>query len=130
MKLNKQKWIQEVRRVEGEIKLLKKMMHEPHYQRTFPFSGLFQLKAEATRLYTLRRVMKGKSVELETFWHLVQSKDAKYIFCYFCWPQKAATLTSEQVVSLILDGVPAWRESFLVQADPESPTPDLVLQPA
>jgi len=127
VKLNKQKWIQEVRRVEGEIKLLKKMMHEPGYERTFPFSGLFELKAEATRLYTLRRVMKKKEIELESFWHLVQSKDKKYTWCYW---KKAEKLTSEQVVSLILDGVPGWKDSFLVQADPESPSQDPSLQQA
>ena len=119
MKLNKQKWIQEVRRVEAEIKALKKTMHEPHYQTTFNFPYLNQLKAEATRLYTLRRVMKKKNVELKTFCHFTQSRDGKYIWTYW---KRADNLTTEEIVALILDGVPGWKDGFLLD-EPISTVP-------
>lgn len=173
MKLDKQKWIQEVRRVESEIKLLKKMMHEPNYQSTFPFSSLFELKAEATRLYTLRRVVKINSLiemskspdfddawratealtrypmegvilqrmteiaqvadpdfrrmanqalaglptpdckvlDLKSFWYSEQSHyDKNRVYAYY---RKADKLTTDQIVSLILDRLPSWKDSFL-----------------
>lgn len=117
MKLNKQKWIQEVRRVEAEIKLLKKAMHEPGYERTFSYSNLFALKAEATRLYSLRRVMKQKVLQLKSFWYLVQSSNSKYIWAY--WKQ-TDNLSAEEFISLILGGVPGWKECFLLEESIET----------
>ena len=111
MKLDRQKWIKEVRRVETEIKLLKKMMKEPGYETTFPFSGLFELKAEATRLYTLRRVMKKKEIQLKSFHYFLESSNGKYIFRY--WKGPSDKLTSEQKVAYILDGVPSWKATLM-----------------
>lgn len=119
MKLNKQRWIEEVRRVEADIKSYKAVMRTPDYQRLFSYQSLFALKAEATRLYTLRRVMKGKSVELKTFHYLMASRDSKHIWCY---GKDASKLTYEQVLALILDGVPSWKASFL-QSESEAPAP-------
>jgi hypothetical protein len=120
MKLDKQKWIQEVRRVEAEIKLLKKMMHEPNYQRTFPFQGLYALKAEATRLYTLRRVMKKKEVKLKSFWYLVESQDKRYGYVWIYWKKTVPCTCSnedgvlcELLIDLILNKVPSWKETLM-----------------
>ena len=122
MKLNKQRWTEEVRRVEADIKSYKAVMREPHYQqrgRGFSYENLFALKAEATRLYTLRRVLKGKLVELKTFHYLMASRDGK---CIWCYGKDASKLTYEQMLALILDGVPSWKASFL-QPEAEAPAP-------
>ena len=109
MKLNKQKWIQEVRRVEAEIKSLKELMHAPR-QVGFSYTDLFRLKAEATRLYSLRRVMKNKPLHLKSFYYLKQS--GKYTFAYRVQP---GNLSDETIITLILDGVPGWKEGFLLE---------------
>lgn len=112
MRLNKKKWIQEVRQVEAEIKELKKKMHEPDYQKTFSYYKLFILKAKATRLYTLRRVMKKKDVQLKSFWYLLKSSSGEYEHAYSL---KTDGLSAEQIVSIILDGVPSWKKEFLLE---------------
>lgn len=119
MKLNKQKWLNEVRRVEGEIKAIKKTMHEPGYERTFPFQKLHKLKAEATRLYFLRRLAKGMDMRLESFWHLRQSQDKKHLYCHW---KKAEKFTSESIASLILDGELGWKEQFSLTELPVDPS--------
>ncbi len=122
MKLNKQKWIQEVRRVEEEIRSFKKVMHDPECQGKFAHSDLFRLKAEATRLYSLRRVMKQKALQLKSFYHLCQS--GKYTWAI---QKQADNLTAETIISLILDGIPGWRESFLLDEPIETILPDAPL---
>jgi phenylpropionate dioxygenase-like ring-hydroxylating dioxygenase large terminal subunit len=126
VKLDKQKWIKEVRRIEAEIKGLKKAMHEPHYQATFSFQKLFQLKAEATRLYVLRRVMKKKDIKLKSFWYLVESQDKRYVWTYW---KKAIPCTCsndevlcELLIDLILNKVPSWKATLMEDEILETPS--------
>jgi hypothetical protein len=109
MKLNKQKWIQEVRRVEAEIRSFKTVMHDPEQQGKFSHADLFRLKAEATRLYLLRRVMKQKALELKSFYYLKQS--GKYTWAYRV---QVGDLTAETITTLILDSIPGWKNGFLL----------------
>jgi hypothetical protein len=172
MKLNKQKWIKEVREVEAEIKQLKQKMHVPHYETSFNFDKLFELKAKATRLYVLRKVMKIEALielsrsddlseawtakealsnmpmdgqvllrmteiantdldldcrrladqaianplnkkplfDLKSFYRFVESSKGTYLFCYWT---NGKNLSSSQIISMILDGVPSWKNDFL-----------------
>ena len=173
MKLNKQKWIEEVRRVEKELQVLKKVMQKPDYQKTFNFSALHDLKAEATRLYTLQRVVKihnlieasklstcpddawkakealtrypmegavlqrmteiaqesdsdcrrlaeqalaglckpdRRIVDLKSFWFFSRTHYGNKV--YSCW-RPAQQCNSDRIIHLILEGVPAWKDSFL-----------------
>lgn len=121
MKLNKQKWIQEVRRVEAEIKKQKEAMHVPHYETTFSYSKLFALKAEATRLYALRRAMKKKTLQLKSFWHFYQSIDRRYTWSRW---KNASGLTPDEATAFILDCVPGWKDSFLI----DEPAPAIIPQ--
>ena len=124
MKLNKQKWIQEVRRVEAEIRVIKSAMHKPHYETTFSYSKLHALKAEATRLYALRRAMKKKSLQLKSFWYFYQSIDRRYTWSRW---MRTDDLTADQVTTFILDCIPGWKDAFLIDEPTETiPLPNVV----
>ena len=58
MKLNLERWKTELRRVEAELKRLKAVAKHPPDD--FNFGALFWMKAEATRLYCLRRHVRGQ----------------------------------------------------------------------
>ena len=61
--------------------------------------------------------MKNKEIKLESFFHLKQSLDGKYIWTY--WKQ-ADNFSVDQITTLILDGVPAWKDGFLLDESPHA----------
>jgi len=125
MKLNKQKWIQEVRRVEAEIRVLKDAMHKPDYQLTFSHSMLHKLKAEATRLYALRRVMKKKSMQLKSFFYT--AVNGKYSWTYW---KRTEDMDEAQVLTFIIESIPGWKDGFLIEDPVDAIAPEYVPQEA
>jgi len=123
MKLNKSKWLQELRRVEAELRTLKGQMRYPgHMSDWREYRRLFGLKAEATRLYMLRRVCKGRVHAVDSCWWLRLRDWDKAVV-----PNRLKFgdyLEWEKVIPLVLDGVPGWKEQFLEPEFEVSPLPD------
>jgi len=139
MKIDREKYLKELRRVESEIKALKAEMHKPDYQISFDFSKLEMLKAEATRLYTLRTLPReGKHSAAvnpgESARFLYKNSVGRvttgplrpaYIYYYSADKRIYKLLQEHKYEELILNGVEGWRDQFLVH-EPEK----VILQPS
>lgn len=109
MKLNLVVWREALLRLEAQLKKLKA---ESRRQRTpeekFDFSALFLCKAEVTRLYCLRRAVKG---QLHATGKLRRIRLRYPTQLPFSEVYPVTDLASQEE---LLRGVPGWMESFLV----------------
>lgn len=117
MKLNREMWLTEVKRVERELREHKKAMHEPGFKGSHTwYQKLYGLRADATRLYALRRDCKGKQLEIK--------RNAWYWTFPTYWKKPCLSLfwscfyRPEEVNRKLIDLVPGWRDQFILPSAP------------
>jgi hypothetical protein len=98
MRLNLERWKPELRNIEAELKRVKSVARHPPDD--FAFSALFSLKAQATRLYCLRRHLRGQLHAIGRLRRVVGAATSMH---------DVADLASQEA---LLKSDPAWLEAM------------------
>ena len=129
MKLNRIKWLQELRRVEAELRAHKSQMRQSgHMPGCQEYHRLWGLKAEASRLQVLRAWSKDAWHGLNHCWVLTAGKTQRawagvqeYQLTddvYVRYLDVSSYQNGLASLSAIFDGVPGWKEEFLLADSP------------
>ena len=120
MKLDLTRWREALVRFEAELKQLKKQRRQPREPgESFDYAPLLLAKAEVTRLYCLRRHLKGKLHATGHLWCVRLGLSGR------AYAQGHATtdLATQEALVRSVDG---WMESFRVEEQvvhqPAAPT--------
>jgi hypothetical protein len=108
-------YIQEIRRVEQDIKATKIKMHQSGYQSDFDWNVLYRLKAEATRLYALRTEFRAHKHPVKGGWYLAPRWDGKIYPTYIPIPDEFHPVCWDEdtIRKAVLHGEPGWELPYL-----------------
>ena len=136
MKLNYKKWIQDLRETEAAIRaekleLRKPEANGPKHRSHFRIECL---KASAQRLLALRRLVKGKTLEVRSFYYFQMNPkcDPSSPFWYVREPRfpyisyRSITWPAESTLRMV-DAEPGWKESYLLPEPAAEPLPESVV---
>ncbi len=119
MKLDLTRWREALVRFEAELKQFKKQRRQPREPgESFDYAPLLLAKAEVTRLYCLRRHLKGKLHTTGHLWCVRSVSGRAYV--------QAHATTDIATQEALVRSVDGWMESFLVEEQvvdqPAAPT--------
>ncbi|MCA2981869.1 MAG: hypothetical protein INH37_26645 [Myxococcaceae bacterium] len=119
MKLDLTRWREALVRFEAELKHLKSQRRQPRDPgESFNYAPLLLAKAEVTRLYCLRRHLKGKLHATGRLWCVRSASGRAYVQVH-----PTTDLATQEALVRSIDG---WMASFVVQEEaveqPAAPT--------